>query len=791
MRASRCGAMTSATRVVESDDPRFVPFSSSARARNCETTHGGRLLAPRSAALRAARASARDAMPPRTTPSKRPTSTSARRASTASAGHQMGLAESFLAARSPEHRRPGSTLDEPPLEVTVTAPVYDAFTVKYLETEGCVRVFTDREEDTRRSGARVPRRPATDAPVEIQTPTTRDPPDRLRARSPPPLPLSPPPPRSLSPQRLSSSPRSTACFATTATRSPRSTSTSVSSTSSRVVAIPSIPERASPRPPTPTARRPPPPRTIVSSAPPSTSSDACSPRDPRRVSVVSPAPARGTTRTFVRVESLTWTPLDSDRRARGHDAGAEHRAAPKMHERGANADWCRFRALTRAAGGDPTDLDALCEPPDTAVAAETRRRLGRRPRRRRRRRRSRGDPQRRSRGAREPPRGRRHRERERERETKPRRRKRRRAPGRDAPVVTRVRRVRRGRGRARRHVRDARRASRRVETRLGRGDGVAARRRGFARSRPQPSPGATATRATARGPPAYSADLCCTVSSSITSRPTPTARSFSRRRCTSRASPRPARRRRRSDSRTRAGATGTVRLGDFRGVDARTIPPRRFVSRRDARTSPPSPCPPPRTVCCLVWETSWMVWNARAPIAPRENSRRARGRDDARASVSSRARRRGRQTRVPRALRGSAHARATPRSIGVSRDGDGAAGARDHASGARISRGASGATDVFEYVARDARTAIRTQKDSEGSADHAESVARTALAMAAAARAAAWMLGEPDAPETRACAGSFRAANDAFLEEAGKDGEPPPPRVAAALDAAAGALRAA
>ena len=250
---------------------------------------------PASAALRAARASARDAMPPRTTPSKRPTSTSARRASTASAGHQMGLAESFLAARSPEHRRPGSTLDEPPLEVTVTAPVYDAFTVKYLETEGCVRVFTDREEDTRRSGARVPRRPATDAPVEIQTPTTRDPPDRLRARSSPPLPLSPPPPRSLSPQRLSSSPRSTACFATTATRSPRSTSTSVSSTSSRVVATPSIPERASPRPPTPTARPPPPPRTIVSSAPPSTSSDACSPRDPRRVSVVSPAPARGTT----------------------------------------------------------------------------------------------------------------------------------------------------------------------------------------------------------------------------------------------------------------------------------------------------------------------------------------------------------------------------------------------------------------------------------------------------------------------------------------------------------------
>ena len=99
-------------------------------------------------------------MPPKTTPSKGSASASARRASTASAGRQMGLAESFLAALSPADRRRGSTLDEPPLEVTVTAPVYDAFTVKYLETEGCGRVFTDKEEDTRRSGARVPRRPA-------------------------------------------------------------------------------------------------------------------------------------------------------------------------------------------------------------------------------------------------------------------------------------------------------------------------------------------------------------------------------------------------------------------------------------------------------------------------------------------------------------------------------------------------------------------------------------------------------------------------------------------------------
>ena len=67
-------------------------------------------------------------------------------------GRQLGLFESF--ERSPKkRRRPDS--DDLPLEVEVTPHVYDAFTVKYLETEGTQRGFKsrDEEEDIRRSGA--------------------------------------------------------------------------------------------------------------------------------------------------------------------------------------------------------------------------------------------------------------------------------------------------------------------------------------------------------------------------------------------------------------------------------------------------------------------------------------------------------------------------------------------------------------------------------------------------------------------------------------------------------------
>ena len=69
-------------------------------------------------------------------------------------GRQMGLLESF--GRSPKKRRK-VTVDETPLEMETVPHVYDAFTVKYLETEGTQRGFKSHvdgeEEDIRRSGA--------------------------------------------------------------------------------------------------------------------------------------------------------------------------------------------------------------------------------------------------------------------------------------------------------------------------------------------------------------------------------------------------------------------------------------------------------------------------------------------------------------------------------------------------------------------------------------------------------------------------------------------------------------
>lgn len=97
------------------------------------------------------------AMPPKPSPPSagKP---SKRRASDASGLQQGDLRDAFGA--SPKHARRGSLSSEDPLEVQVTPRQYDAFTVKFLETEGTARGFSaaDREEDSRRSGEARERR---------------------------------------------------------------------------------------------------------------------------------------------------------------------------------------------------------------------------------------------------------------------------------------------------------------------------------------------------------------------------------------------------------------------------------------------------------------------------------------------------------------------------------------------------------------------------------------------------------------------------------------------------------
>ena len=97
------------------------------------------------------------AMPPKPSPPSagKP---SKRRASDASGLQQSDLRDAFGA--SPKHARRGSLSSEDPLEVQVTPRQYDAFTVKFLETEGTARGFSaaDREEDSRRSGEARERR---------------------------------------------------------------------------------------------------------------------------------------------------------------------------------------------------------------------------------------------------------------------------------------------------------------------------------------------------------------------------------------------------------------------------------------------------------------------------------------------------------------------------------------------------------------------------------------------------------------------------------------------------------
>jgi hypothetical protein len=73
---------------------------------------------------------------------------------TPGAGRQSGLFEAFHRGASANARR-RSLAEDAPLEVAAYPPVYDAFTVQFLETEGTERGFraSERERDLRRSGA--------------------------------------------------------------------------------------------------------------------------------------------------------------------------------------------------------------------------------------------------------------------------------------------------------------------------------------------------------------------------------------------------------------------------------------------------------------------------------------------------------------------------------------------------------------------------------------------------------------------------------------------------------------
>ena len=793
MRASRCGAMTSATRVVESDDPRFVPFSSSARARNCETTHGGRLLAPRfrgtpgRACERARRHAAED--DPLETSDEHLGATRVDRVGGSSDGPR-GVVPRGAISRTPA---PGLDAGRTPARGDG-----DRARVRRLHgqvprdgrlrprlhgqggghaTLGCARPPAPRDRRARRNSN------ADDA-------RSSRPPPRALIPSPSPLPSSPAFP-------LAAEAEFVAAFDSLL----RNNRDQVPPQYFYERLLHILARR----------RDPVDPRTGVPAPPDADRATTSAPEDDRlvratvdifrRVFAARPASSlgrfpgagAGDDASFVRVESLTWTPLDSDRRARGHDAGAEHRAAPKMHERGANADWCRFRALTRAAGGDPTDLDALCEPPDVPPSrrrrdddwdddregggdgddrAETRKddRAARANRR------AGGDTANANANA----------KRSRDDEN---------GDARlgatllwlhacdvfvadaDARVATFETRV--ARRAASKHVSDAA-----MESPLDDADSPV--------PDSQPSPGGdgdardgTWAAGVLRGSLLYRLVVDHVPSDADRAKFFEETLHLA---CV---------------AATRAAAEAE-RFEDEGGGDgdgsSRRLSRRRRAndSTASVRIAPGREDVSPESVSAAAHRLLSRLGNlldgleragadraaGKIRVALEDATTRAyrfhRGLADVDAKRAFLAHFAGPPTHELRLVRSVFRATVMARQApGIMRPGLGS------------SRGASGATDVFEYVARDARTAIRTQKDSEGSADHAESVARTALAMAAAARAAAWMLGEPDAPETRACAGSFRAANDAFLEEAGKDGEPPPPRVAAALDAAAGALRAA
>ena len=107
---------------------------------------------------------------------------------------------------------------------------------------------------------------------------------------------------------------------------------------------------------------------------------------------------------------------------------------------------------------------------------------------------------------------------------------------------------------------------------------------------------------------------------------------------------------------------------------------------------------------------------------------------------------------------------------------------------------ASGAIDVFEYASSDPKTAIKSQKESDGSADYADAVGRVGAIIGACAQAANEIVGGGggvDGDGHRAPpphAASLRAAAKAFAREATGGGGELRARDAAVVDVAVGSV---
>lgn len=139
------------------------------------------------------------------------------------------------------------------------------------------------------------------------------------------------------------------------------------------------------------------------------------------------------------------------------------------------------------------------------------------------------------------------------------------------------------------------------------------------------------------------------------------------------------------------------------------------------------------------------------------------------------------ETRALRVVRGALREKVTARRApGLMRPGLG------------VMRGASGSLDVFRYVSDDVKDAIKCVESEDASARRAEACDAVAHFAAAAAKAAARVVGREDrdsrASSRETCAEAFRLTHERFAEEA-RAGDALTKEAAAAVDAAAGTLR--